>query len=97
MPSPLFHVPWYVWGILAALVALIFSFVWFPGPHPEHLSGFTWVIVRWFHPLVWGCLAISFLLRNTTWQLAPNLANLLAFAALILYLVYITTQVRVAS
>lgn len=78
--------PWFVWAVLALLVALIYTFVW---PHKvvNEAAGLRFLIIRWGHTLTWLLLAINFILRG----ISPSLngaANLVAAAGGIVYFLF---------
>ncbi|MBX3066190.1 MAG: hypothetical protein KF726_24640 [Anaerolineae bacterium] len=88
---------WAFWGLIALIIAAIFAvFV----PARQRIAGVTgiqFIIVRWFHSLVWLLLAISFFLRSVQSEFAASIADPLAGAAGIVYLIYIVTMMRIAS
>jgi hypothetical protein len=91
------NVPWLVWSGLALVVALIFA-VFIPGRKKiKPMQGFGYVIVRWFHSLVWVLLAISFMMRAIPNEAINGLANFVALLGGITYAIYIITFVRSVS
>lgn len=91
------NISWWIWGILALVVALVFA-VFVPAAKKVNaLQGLTFVVVRWFHSLVWVLLALSFFLRGTQNETAVSLADPIGLAAGIVYVVYMVTFVRAAG
>ena len=81
------NLPWFLWAVFAFIVAVIYSFVW---PHKAltDLSGFRFFVLRWGHALVWILLTINFLLRGINPSL-NNVANLIALAGCLIYLLFV--------
>ena len=89
------NVPMVVWGVLALGVAGVFAVVIYPSPEVVNaLDGPTFIIMRWFHSLVWVLLAASFFLRATGNPSFHGIANLLAAGGGITYAIYLFTVVR---
>lgn len=89
-------ISWWIWGILACIVALIFGFY---VPNREAImatTGLQFVILRWFHSLVWVFLAASFFMRGTGNTSLVNLANPVAMLGGISYGIYMVTMLRSA-
>ena len=57
-------------------------------------TGLPFVIVRWFHSLVWVMLAISFFMRASEQKLFVAWANPVALVSGILYVWYLVTFIR---
>jgi hypothetical protein len=95
MSNGFLNLSWWAWSGLALLVALVFAaFV----PAPERVyaaSGFTFVVARWFHSLVWLLLSLSFALR--AFESAAPLANPVAALAGVVYLVYLVTTLSLPA
>jgi hypothetical protein len=91
MNSPFLGVPWFVWGMLCLVVALIFTLVWPRGKRPGKARALQSLILRWFHALVWVLLAVSFSLRGGMILDGSGTANVLALLALVVYLIFIRT------
>lgn len=92
MDDPLLGVPWAVWAVLAAAVAVLFAFV----PPARPVSGTTRaqrVVLRWAHPLVWALLAVSFGLRAAGPQVS-SLAGPVAALAGLCYLMFVVVLLR---
>ncbi len=91
------NIPWWVWGILALIIAGIFV-VFVPRREKVYqLQGITFIIVRWFHSLVWLLLAVSFFLRDAPSEAIGGLANPLATLGGLVYLIYMITLVKALS
>jgi hypothetical protein len=84
-------IPMVIWGGLALIVAVIFTVVWPSNKVPASLGGARYLILRWFHALVWILLALSFFVRESPLFGGTGTANILALAALILYLNFMAT------
>jgi hypothetical protein len=80
------------WVAIALLVALMWAWYW----PADRLRGatpgsFRYIVLRWFHSLVWVLLAISFLLRAIWGSAVTPITNITALSALLVYLVFMTT------
>jgi hypothetical protein len=83
---------WYLWGVIGLVVAGIFFYI---APREQGaMSRRKYIIVRWFHGLVWVLLAVSFLLRGTGNSVAISAADIAAISSGIVYLVYLVTTFR---
>ena len=94
MLSYLARVPWYAWGIACLVIAVIYVFyVPLPSPTYDLRNQVRWkfVVIRWFHPLVWVLLAAACLVMQSGADYAKPLARGLAFSGLAAYLVFIVT------
>ena len=78
--------PWLAWGSLALVVSAVFAAI-NPGVKAPGVRGGRFVVLRWFHALVWLLLALNFMVRGF-WP-SSGLANLIALAALVAYLVFL--------
>ncbi|MCU0476861.1 MAG: hypothetical protein MUC99_12275 [Anaerolineae bacterium] len=88
------QIPMGVWGVLALGVALVFALVVPSAEAVARLDGLTFWVVRWFHSLVWVLLAASFFVRAAQRPEWLGLANLLAMAGGLCYVVYLVTVSR---
>lgn len=90
MEPGLLTFPWAGWAVLAFMVAGLFALI---VPGADEASGIAYVVLRWFHALVWVLLGLSALVRGF---LPDNtlLADILAWLALALFVVYLVTLVR---
>ncbi len=73
-------------------VAVVFVFV---VPHSADATGLEYVVLRWFHSLVWVLLGLAALAR----QFLPTnerVAGAVAQLALVVYVAYLITFVRAA-
>jgi hypothetical protein len=87
-------ISWWIWGGLACIVALIFAFF---VPNREAVmavTGLQFIILRWFHSLVWVFLAASFFMRASGNASLLNFANPVALLGGITYAVYMLTMLR---
>lgn len=81
------NLPWFLWAVLAFVVAVVYSFVW---PHKNLTlnAGFHYFMLRWGHALAWVLLAVNFLLRGLEPSL-NELANIAALAGGLMYLLFL--------
>lgn len=94
MDTGFLNISWWIWGILALSVALIFAFFIPQANKVNALRGMTFIVVRWFHSLVWVLLALSFFLRATQNESAVTLATPINMTAGIVYLIYLMAFTR---
>jgi len=90
MSSGPLGLPWLAWAGVAWAVAAVFTVV---VPRSAGATGLQYVILRWFHALVWTLLGLSALVR----ELLPSnaqLADLVAQIALPVYVTYLVTFAR---
>lgn len=81
--------PW-VWAAGCALLACFYAVKW-PRRKAEGLRlGLRYVVLRWFHSLVWVLLGISLGLHAQPSELMQGVARALAVAALVAYVVFAT-------
>ena len=90
MTRGLLGLPWVVWAALAFVVAAVFAFV---APGSAGTTGVHYVVLRWFHPLVWVLLGSSALIRGFATGGARSAADPVAQLALVLYLIFLITFV----
>ena len=82
------NLPWFLWAVLALIVAVIYSFVW---PHKAVVAtDFRLFILRWGHALTWLLITINFVLRGISPSLNST-ANWIALAGGIMYLLFLST------
>lgn len=93
MTTSFLNIPWSLWGVGALVIAGIFVVFLPRADKVNALQGARFVIVRWFHSLVWLLLALSFFLRAVQNEAINGLANPLAALAGLTYLVYMVTMV----
>jgi hypothetical protein len=87
MVRGLLNVPYFMWTVVAHIVAGIFVYMWPHGALPAPSAGFRYFILRWGHALTWLLLAVSFFLRG----LSPSLngvANIIALVGGFVYLLF---------
>ena len=80
------NLPWFLWAIVALIVAVIYSFV-LPHKALTDATGCRFFILRWGHALVWFLLTINFVLRGIDSSL-NGLASLFALAGGLIYLLF---------
>lgn len=89
-----------VWAALCLLIAAIYVRVW-PRGRASTARGLRYLILRWFHALVWVLLAIAILLRARASQGSQIWAGLTGLLALAVYIAFLvatfTTKQRGAS
>jgi len=88
------NIPWWIWGSVALVVALIYAFYVPKADSVYATRGFQFVIVRWFHSLVWVVLALSFFMRGVEQAGWTELANPAALAGGILYVIFLVVYVQ---
>lgn len=76
--------PWF-WALGCVAIAAFYVWRW-----PRHkaggaTSGFRYLVLRWFHALVWALLALSVGLHIFDSEAARGIARGLAVLALVLY------------
>ncbi len=76
------------------IVALVYVFFVPKTDLVNATTGLRFVIVRWFHSLVWVMLAISFFMRASEPDLLAAWANPVALVSGILYVWYLVTFIR---
>ncbi len=90
MSNKLFGVPLVVWGTFCLALTVVWIFVW-PGDKVSATTGARFIILRWFHALVWLFLAIAAFIAafNVLGSLAT--ARRVAWLSLVTYLVFMGT------
>lgn len=86
----IFGVPWSIAGIICIAISVIYFFIW-PKELVSNLPQFQFIILRWFHSLVWILLAISFFLRYIKFEYKNIIVDGLGYAALLVYVIFIVT------
>lgn len=89
MNNTFLGISFFVWGGVCLVVAAIWAIF---SPSRAVSSAGAYFILRWFHSLVWLLLALSCFVRG--FSPGAGLANLLALAALGMYVVFIATLTR---
>jgi len=83
---------WVLLGVGSVVVAGVYTFIW-PRPKPGVMrSTSSRMVLRWGHAVVWLLLAVSFFMRAVGAEV-DGLANLIAFAAGLLYIAFIASAV----
>ncbi len=85
MDTSFLGVPWFVWGLLCLAS-------WKTSGQGERRL--QYLILRWYHALVWVLLAVSFFLRSGKVLGGSATANVLALLALGVYLIFMGTLLR---
>lgn len=85
-------ISWFVWAALAAALAALFTVFQLP-KQTSQTTGFTYIVLRWFHSLTWVFLAISFLVRGTAPRLSA-VADVIGLAGLGTYIAWRSTMSR---
>lgn len=82
-----FAPPW-VWALVCSVVAVFYVVRWPASRAGAERRGFRYVVLRWFHALVWLVLAASVGLYALEDERLPRVAKGLAVLALVLYAVF---------
>lgn len=90
MDVKLFGVPLVLWGALCLVLAAIWIIVW-PSEKASTADALHFVILRWFHALVWLLLALAAFIAAFQLLGGASTARIVAFLSLITYLVFIVT------
>lgn len=88
------NIPMYGWTAVALVIAAIFAVFVPSADKVMALEGSSFVIMRWFHSLVWVLLAASFFLKGTGSESVKGFSDLLAMGGGVCYAVYLITTVR---
>jgi len=81
-----FGLPWFLWAVLALVIAVIYSFVW-PRKTATGMTGIRLFIIRWGHALIWVLLTINFVLRGIDPALNST-ANIFALIGGLMYVLF---------
>lgn len=92
MDAKLLGVPLALWGVLCLLLTVIWAFNW-PSDRAISVTGLRYVILRWFHALVWLLLTVAAFLAAFNVLGGATTARLISFLGLIVYLLFIATLV----
>jgi len=87
-------IPWFAWGFPALVVTMAFVFVWPRSKASGGERGLRYLVLRWFHHLVWVLIAVSFFLRGGEVLGGAATANVLALLAFGVYLVFMAALLR---
>ena len=84
-------------SLLALVIAGIFA-VFVPNKaRVNAATGWRYIVVRWFHSLVWVFLAVAFLMQATENDTLKSLATVVGALGGLSYLVYVVTFSRLSS
>lgn len=92
MTDGLLGISWFVWATLAAVLAALFTVIQLP-KQTSHTTGFTHIVLRWFHSLTWAFLALSFLVRGAAPRLSA-VADVVGLAGLGSYIAFRSAMSR---
>jgi hypothetical protein len=81
------NLPWFLWAVLALILAVIWIYVW-PHNAVTETTGFRYLVIRWGHALTWLFLAISFFLRGMGTELNGG-SSFFALAGGMMYLLFV--------
>jgi hypothetical protein len=90
--TTLFGLPWYIWGLLCLVVAVVYLVAW---PRPSRKSSaparppWRQFVLRWFHSLVWLLLALACFVQAGQIAGGGAVGGTLAVLAVVFYLVFI--------
>lgn len=86
----IFGIPWFIAGIGSIVVAVIYSFIW-PKELAVNIPFWKFIVLRWFHTVVWVFLALSCFIRYTSLAQKEMYAQGLAYVGLAAYIIFIIT------
>ena len=89
MDAKLFGVPLVIWGALCLVLTAVWIVVW-PHDKASAVDGLRFLILRWFHALVWLLLAIAAFIAAFNVLGGASTSRIVAFLALMTYLVFVT-------
>jgi hypothetical protein len=90
MDGKLLGVPLVVWGGLCFALTVVWIIIW-PSDKAAATAGLRFVILRWFHALVWLFLAIAAFLAAFNVLGGIAIARTVAFLSLLTYLIFVGT------
>ncbi len=82
-------IPFVVWGILGLVIATIWLFVW-PSDKVAGASTLQFIVLRWFHALVWLLLSAAAFAAAT--PRGARMASVLGWSALATYVVFVAVM-----
>lgn len=91
MMSKIKHNIWILLGIVAVVIAIIYIFIYPLRDQPAVLEALPWwkfVVIRWFHALVWILLAIASFIQHWARPRGTPLAKNVARLALVCYIAF---------
>ena len=80
-------IPYNFLGLAALAMAVVWAFIW-PRKKSVKPNSLPYFILRWFHTLVWLCLATASWIAGFNILGGQATAQLVAFLGLITYLVF---------
>jgi len=90
MDEKFLGVPLVVWSALCLVLTVVWIIFW-PSDKAAATAGIRFVILRWFHALVWLFLALAAFLAAFHLLGGSSTARMVAFLALITYLIFMGT------
>ncbi|MDX1995066.1 MAG: hypothetical protein SF029_21980 [bacterium] len=96
MNTGFLNISWWVWGIGALLIAVVFAVFVPMADRVNAAVGMQFFIARWFHSLVWLLLAASFFMRAVGGNLT-NWANPVAALGGVTYLIFLVTLIGLSQ
>lgn len=94
MLSVFLGISFMAWGFICLLIAVVYM-IFYPHPGNETQSGsdrkWRYLILRWFHSLVWLLLGLSCFMWGDYIPGGTVLANILALFSLLIYLTFMVT------
>ena len=89
MVTGFLNFPWFLWALLAFLLAAVWIFVWPRAALRDgETSGLRYFLVRWGHALTWDLLALSFFLRGIGPELNGG-SSFFALAGGVMYMMFL--------
>lgn len=96
MGAKLLGIPLVFWATACLILALVWLIFW-PSDKAVAVTGMRWLILRWFHALVWLLVAIAALLAAFNIAGGVASARIVALLALLTYLVFLFTLTTTRS
>ena len=88
MTPSFLSIPFYIWALLCLVVAGIYAVVWPRPKDGQRRAMWQYLVLRWFHSLVWILLAVACLMWAGWLPGNDELAQRFAFVALPVYGVF---------
>jgi hypothetical protein len=89
--NPFLGLPPWLWGLLCLGLTAVWVVV-YPRPLAARLSGWRFIVIRWFHALTWLLLAVAAFLAAFNPLGGAALAQPVALASLGVYVVFMLTM-----
>ena len=86
--------PFWLWGIFALGIAGVYIVFVPQAQKVRAATGFRFIIVRWFHSVVWSLLALAAFLMALDSSALGGLAQMMALCAGVVYAIFIVTFIR---